>query len=87
MNRRIPIILILFLVLFIVVIPKSYGACYKTLEGNDYTINYNSDKTKITSITGNFSYIDNVDIANKNNSNRQYYMIFTKDASKKRSYH
>lgn len=86
MNKRIITILMVFILLilqFIVLTPNVYAECYGTISGNNYTIDYNDDNTKITSITINFSYIDNVNLVGKDNSKRQYNLIFTKDASKK----
>ncbi len=57
--------------------------CYRTVTGNNYNVNYSDDYTKVTSITINFRYVDTADLAGENNSNRQYNLIFTKDATKK----
>lgn len=86
MNKRMVIISTIFILLllqFVVITPKAFADCYKTTEGNNCTIKYNSDNTKITSITVDFSYIDNVNLIGQNNSKRQYNLIFTKDPTKK----
>lgn len=84
-------ILLIFLIMFSVIcgiVPgttlKVNAECYKTTTGNNCTIKYNDDGTKVTSITINFSYVDSVDmIARNNTSNRIYNLIFTKDSTKK----